>query len=66
MYEKFKKTFKIPMDSDAVFHEEAEYIIGFKITVSYDELSSIFRKKMFFLCGTLDTRTMVSLYFTLP
>jgi len=33
------------MNSDAVCHEESEYVIGFKIRATYDELSSIFRKK---------------------
>jgi len=37
------------MDSDAVFHEESEYVIGFQIQATKDELSSIFRKKCFFL-----------------
>jgi hypothetical protein len=31
-----------PMDSDAIFHEESEYVIGFKISATNDELSSIF------------------------
>jgi hypothetical protein len=35
------------MDSDAVFHEESEYVIGFKIQTTNDELSSIFWKKYF-------------------
>jgi hypothetical protein len=35
------------MDSDADFHEESEYLIGFKIWVTNDELSSTFRKKCF-------------------
>jgi hypothetical protein len=33
------------MDSEAVFPEKSEYVIGFKIRVTYEELSSIFRKK---------------------
>ncbi len=33
------------MDSDAVFREEYEYVIGFKIRVTNDELSSTFQKK---------------------
>ncbi len=33
------------MNSDAVVHEESEYLTGFKIRVTYEELSSIFRKK---------------------
>ncbi len=37
------------MDSDAVFHEESEYIIGFKIPTTNDGLSSIFWKKYFLL-----------------
>jgi hypothetical protein len=36
------------MDSDAIFHGESEYVIGFKIRATYGELSSIFRKKMLF------------------
>jgi hypothetical protein len=35
------------MDSDAVFHEESEYLIGFKIWATNDVLSSTFRKKCF-------------------
>jgi hypothetical protein len=35
------------MDSDAVFHEESEYVIGFEIRTTNDELSSIFWKKYF-------------------
>jgi hypothetical protein len=35
------------MDSDADFHEKSEYLIGFKIRVTNDELSSTFRKKCF-------------------
>ncbi len=41
---KLKKIVQISMNSDAVFHEESEYVIGFKIWVTYEELSSIFRK----------------------
>jgi hypothetical protein len=36
------------MDSDAVFHEESEYVMDFEIPETYDELSLIFRKKCFF------------------
>jgi len=36
------------MNSDAVFHEESEYVIGFQIRATKDKLSSIFRKKCFF------------------
>ncbi len=35
------------MDADAVFHEESEYVIGFQIRATNDELLSIFRKKCF-------------------
>ena len=35
------------MESDAVFHEESEYVIGFKIQSNNDELSSTFWKKYF-------------------
>ena len=35
------------MESDAVFHEESEYVIGFKIRTTNDQLSSIFRKESF-------------------
>ncbi len=45
---KFNKIFLISIDSDAVFHEESEYVIGFKTRAMYDILSSIFRKKCFF------------------
>jgi hypothetical protein len=30
---------------DAVFHEKSEYVIGFTIRMTYEELSWIFRKK---------------------
>jgi hypothetical protein len=33
------------MESDAVFHEESEYVIGFKIRTTNDQLSSIFFEK---------------------
>jgi hypothetical protein len=35
------------MESDAVFHEQSEYVIGFKIRTTNDQLSSIFRKESF-------------------
>jgi hypothetical protein len=35
------------MESDAVFYEESEYVIGFKIRTTNDQLSSIFRKESF-------------------
>ena len=39
------------MDSDAVFCEESECVIGFRIRATNDELLSIFAKKMlFFFC----------------
>ncbi len=44
---KIQENFKISMDSDAVFHEESEYVIGFKIRMTNDDLSSIFWKKRF-------------------
>jgi hypothetical protein len=46
-HQKFNKIFQVSMDSDAVFHEESEHLIGFKIWVTNDELSSTFRKKCF-------------------
>ena len=39
----------IPTDSDAVFHEESEYGVGFKIRAKKVGLSSIFRKQFIFL-----------------
>ena len=39
----------IPTDSDAVFHEESEYEVGFKIRAKKVGLSSIFREKFIFL-----------------
>ena len=39
----------IPTDSNAVFHEESEYEVGFKIRAKKVGLSSIFRKKFIFL-----------------
>ena len=38
----------IPMGSDAVFHEESEYGVGFKIRAKKVGLSSIFRKQFIF------------------
>ena len=38
----------IPTDSDAVFHEESEYGVGFKIWAKKVGLSSIFRKQFIF------------------
>ena len=40
---KFVKSFLIPTDSDAVFHEESEYDIGFKIRIKKVGLSSPFQ-----------------------
>ncbi len=37
------------MDSDAVFHEEFEYVISFKIRATNDELLWIFHEKGFLL-----------------
>jgi hypothetical protein len=37
------------MNSDAVFHQELEYAIGFKIQATNDELLSIFRKNAFYI-----------------
>ena len=39
------KIVSIPMDSDAVFHEESEYVVGFKIRVKKLGLSLLFRWK---------------------
>jgi len=36
------------MHTDAVFHEESEYVIGFQIRATNDELLSIFRKTAFY------------------
>ena len=38
----------IPTDSDAVFHEESEYGVGFKIRAKKLGLFSIFRKQFIF------------------
>ena len=38
----------IPTNSDAVFHEEPEYGVGFKIRAKKVGLSSIFRKQFIF------------------
>jgi hypothetical protein len=48
---KIEEILKISMDSDAVFHEESEYVIGFKIRTTNDELSSIFWKRYFLFFG---------------
>ncbi len=37
------------MNSDAVFHQESEYAIGFKIRATNDKLLSIFRKNAFYI-----------------
>ncbi len=42
---KLQYFFLIFKNPDAVFHEESEYVIGFKIRVTYKELSSIFQRK---------------------
>jgi hypothetical protein len=39
------------MDSDAVFHEESEYVIGFKARTTNDELSPVFRQKYILFFG---------------
>jgi hypothetical protein len=36
------------MNPDAVFDKESEYVIGFKIRVTYEELSSIFEKNVLY------------------
>ena len=41
-HRKCMKIFSIHKDSDAVFHEESESVIGFKIRATNDELSSFF------------------------
>jgi len=53
------------MDSDAVFHEESEYVIGFKTRTTNGELSSIFRKKLFifFTKNTKKGEKVFDLYF---
>ena len=46
------------MESDAVFHEESEYVIGFKSQTTNDQLSSIFRKESFlFFAKTFKKRS---------
>jgi len=40
--ENSQKIFSIHKNSDAVFHEESESVIGFKIRAINDELSSFF------------------------
>jgi hypothetical protein len=53
------------MDSDAVFHEESEYVIVFKIRVTNNELSPIFRKKcfLFFAKNAKKVEKVFDLYF---
>ena len=45
---KVVKIVLIPTDSNAVFHEESEYVVGFKIRAKKVGLSSIFRKNCIF------------------
>ena len=53
----------IPMDSDAVFHEESEYGVGFKIRAKRVGLSSIFRKQfIFFLLKKLKVHFLYFAY----
>ena len=53
----------IPTDSDAVFHEESEYGVGFKIRAKKVGLSSIFRKQfIFFLLKKLKVRFLYFAY----
>ena len=47
---KIVKIVLISTDSNAVFHEEFEYVVGFKIWAKKVTLSSIFHKKCFFFC----------------
>ena len=41
--EKSQKIFSIHKDSDAVFHEESESVIGFKIRATNDTVSLVYR-----------------------
>ena len=54
----------IPTDSDAVFHEESEYGVGFKIRAKNVGLSSIFRKQfiLFFVEKTESAFFVFCLY----
>jgi hypothetical protein len=53
------------MDSDVVFHEQSEYLIGFRIWVTNDELSSAFRKKCFlFFAKSAKSAEKSKKYFT--
>jgi hypothetical protein len=45
------------MDSDAVFHEESEYVISFKSWWTSDELSSSFRKNAFHFLQKMQKRS---------
>ena len=40
--EKLEGIFWTPIDSDAVFHEESEYVIGLMIWLTNDDVSSVF------------------------
>ncbi len=53
------------MDSDAVFHEESEYVIVFKIRATNNQLSPIFRKKcyLFFAKNEKKVEKVFYLYF---
>jgi hypothetical protein len=43
-HQKLMKTFSVHTDSDAVFHEKSESVIGFKIGAVTDELSLYFHQ----------------------
>ena len=48
---KLEGIFWTPIDSDAVFHEESEYVIGLMIWLTNDDVSSGFRRYLkFFSC----------------
>ena len=46
--EKLEGIFLTPIDSDAVFHEESEYVIRLMIYLTNDDVSSVFRRRLKF------------------
>ena len=58
--EKLEGIFWTSIDSDAVFHEESEYVIGLMIWLTKDDVSSVFRRHLkFFSCKKTQKMTKI-------